>query len=1156
MASPIPGFNQIWDATIETVAQVIEVGGVTAGNFRQSINDGMKALRNTDAYKAITDPKERAKISSQYRKALVDLVPQHFNFNADNLRAAEFDTFNEELEASKEKEKFAGGLSAKELSDLKAKAKKFVNDNLPVDNYRKTEVKSYVAKNFDKAKNVADIQKNLEAVNALLEGKEAKIAEKSKEQLIKDITDKVKANSKKLISTNRRTGRKTGKISLPAQRKISELNKQGAFDNLEAMTQEELKVLNENIDNILTTGRADKRFDEITEDNRKRKDQAMVLEELGGNPTTLNGEQEILDKFDDKNGVVVINGQSMNKSRFETFISNNPDADLSNVKFYINEQSNVENLKSKTQGPLRRVKQSTIFAIRDLETAVKLLGKGSAKMRTWLENQIMKPIREAEYKKQDYIIRTIGEYNEKKKEIFGIAGGRYTLNNSSGISAGETSLKGRESDRLTNAQVVHYYGLINNNDAEKKQVNIEILKKQNGINPQEIIDYMNDPKNKKLMDYYNLLNDMYNGDLADRFIPVIESLYGIEIEKGNYWPEPKSGASTDPGSILDLEGGNSSNISAIAPQMMHRKNASNYPFEAISADEMFNRYVESMAHAEQFIPVVQNVYSLLSKNNVPHLINKLNDVNRYNSFIADLGIVLTDKSPFQNDFVSKMANANALTTLLLRFKSISQQAVSALNYYTAGIKDGVYPHDIVIAPVPVNKGEVKFMKDFFLDNSYLWTRITGGMSTQDTQALKVGIDKFLESRIFNGANNKIHSNINQAVKDLAKLATNVSMSPIKLGDFIAVTAPGGGGSFALAQFRNNVSKGQDFETAQENAMQRWFEETERTQQPSIARETISNATYQSTYRLLFPYLSANNAMVKKISKGLIDISDWKNLNNNERAQAVSDVIYYTLFAGVPFGLISTGGIVAWLRYNEDDEDESNIKKNRILYDSFADNIQSNMGTLGMSGLISKMALNTLRGRDFYNNIPVFQRIADISNVAVGLYNTEGDISKLDKTELNDFWKGWEPTEFEMRKIKGMTPSERNQYFKDNPFAQKKFYKEVSEEYENLNIFEKMGGDSKKSLNRILGKDNFNEMVESFGALLEGDAELNEVMLQIKSRDKNFYFKDKKPDKIYNDIVSPYLGEVKEEKTKKSRGGSSSRPGSFPKQKFGPKIPKF
>ena len=297
-------------------------------------------------------------------------------------------------------------------------------------------------------------------------------------------------------------------------------------------------------------------------------------------------------------------------------------------------------------------------------------------------------------------------------------------------------------------------------------------------------------------------------------------------------------------------------------------------------------------------------------------------------------------------------------------------------------------------------------------------------------------------------------------------------------------------------------------------------------------------------------------MVKKISKGLIDISDWKNLNNNERAQAVSDVIYYTLFAGVPFGLISTGGIVAWLRYNEDDEDESNIKKNRILYDSFADNIQSNMGTLGMSGLISKMALNTLRGRDFYNNIPVFQRIADISNVAVGLYNTEGDISKLDKTELNDFWKGWEPTEFEMRKIKGMTPSERNQYFKDNPFAQKKFYKEVSEEYENLNIFEKMGGDSKKSLNRILGKDNFNEMVESFGALLEGDAELNEVMLQIKSRDKNFYFKDKKPDKIYNDIVSPYLGEVKEEKTKKSRGGSSSRPGSFPKQKFGPKIPKF
>lgn len=92
------------------------------------------------------------------------------------------------------------------------------------------------------------------------------------------------------------------------------------------------------------------------------------------------------------------------------------------------------------------------------------------------------------------------------------------------------------------------------------------------------------------------------------------------------------------------------------------------------------------------------------------------------------------------------------------------------------------------------------------------------------------------------------------------------MSFIKLGDFISITAPGGGGSFALAQFRKNRAEGNDYESSRTEAMQRWFEETERTQQPSIARETLSNVTYSSVYRTLFPFMSANNAMVKKSIK--------------------------------------------------------------------------------------------------------------------------------------------------------------------------------------------------------------------------------------------------------------------------------------------------
>ena len=127
--------------------------------------------------------------------------------------------------------------------------------------------------------------------------------------------------------------------------------------------------------------------------------------------------------------------------------------------------------------------------------------------------------------------------------------------------------------------------------------------------------------------------------------------------------------------------------------------------------------------------------SLLSKNNIPHIINKFNDINKYNSFLTDLGIVLTDKSPFQNDFTSSLANINALTTLMLRLKSVPQQVTAALHYYHAGIKDGVYPHDVLRA-VPTNKKELEFVKDFYADNPYLYNRLGGANIDPEMKKLK------------------------------------------------------------------------------------------------------------------------------------------------------------------------------------------------------------------------------------------------------------------------------------------------------------------------------------------------------------------------------------------------------------------------------------
>lgn len=1180
--SSLPGFEQVWNGTIETVAKAIELGGVTAGNLRQSIEAGMKAFKGTDIYKSL-DPKERAKMSSQYRKALLEKVPQFYNINTDDLRTGEFESFNQKLEESKGKE-----LSPKEFTALKNEAKKFVNDNLPSDKFRKSEVQSYVRNNFDKAKTVEDIQNNLDKVNNIIATKEAKIQKetekkeaKDKKTLIKEIQDKVKRNSKKIISTNRRTGRRTAKISLDAQEQLNQLHKQGVFNNLDALSQEELNDINDNIDNILSQGKADKKFEKAIDDLRKRTDQAMILEELGGKPEILNGEEEILDKLTEESGVVVINNQSMNKSRFETFVENNPDADLSNVKFYPNEYSNVDQLKDRLQSSYKKAKATTLMALRDLETAVLTLQKGSAKMRNWLENSLMKPIREAEYNKQDFIHRVNLEHNNKLKEIFGavqvkgmnvVSLAPYVLNASSTVSAGKTSLKSMQLDNLTNAQVIQFYGLITNQDAsltelsENKKANVELLKKYNKVDPQAIIDYMNDPKNKKLLDYYNYLAETYNGKFADEFIPMIEKLYGVAIEKGNYWPEPKSGAGTDVGSLLNLEGGNSSNISVIAPQMKARTGG-NHPFEVLSATEMFNRYMESMAHAKEFLPIVENVFSLLSKNNIPHIINKFGDINKYNKFIEDLNIVLTDKKPFLNHWSSTMANTNALTTLWFRPKSILQQAISGAHFYHSGIKDGVYPHDVLAASLPINKEELAFLKDFFSsDNSYLWTRFTGGMTTQDTQAVRLQLDRLLEKTFKQG------SNVNQFVKDFTKVIVNTGMSGIKLGDFLSASAPGAGMNFALAQFRNNKSNGNDFESSKREAMQRWFEESERVLQPSIARETISSATYDPFYRIFFPFSSANNAMMKKVYKGALNLSDWKNLSNKERTQSATDILYYSLFAGLPFALISSGGLLAWAALNdEEDENLAEAQKKRIAFDAAVENIQSNIGTLGLLGMVLKSYMNTQRGKEFYNNIPFLERLMAYTDLLVSLSNTEGDVSKLSESEWKAFLKGYEPTEFEMRKIKKMTPDEAEKYFQENPFARDVFYEDVAKEYSELNTIQKMDYKGKRALDKILGTKNVKEFVDGFGAFIEGDADAQEILFGVKARKEEGekfhpYFKGRKEDKIYKSTIESYNKFMEEEtspeeeelgeKEKKEKEPRSSAPGKFKGPNFKPKLPKF
>jgi ribosomal protein S18 acetylase RimI-like enzyme len=984
MASPIPGFNQIWDATIETVAKAIEVGGVTAGNFRQSINDGMKALRNTDAYKAITDPKERAKISSQYRKALVDLVPQHFNFNADNLRAAEFDTFNEELEAAKGKD-----LDPKAFNALKARAKKFVNDNLPVDNYRKTEVKSYVAKNFDKAKNVADIQKNLEAVNALLEGKEAKIAEKSKEQLIKDITDKIKANSKKVIRRDRRTRRKQGKITIPAQQElnqvIQDLKDQGMFNNLESLTTEELSDLNNSLDNIIKTGRAEQKQLTALEQAKIKADKAMILRSLTSSPDDiLNGEEEINERLDQTDGHVIVDDKLMSHSDFKDYVKKNPDADLENVEFYYSKDASKVREKLEKDTTIRqRIRNTTLWTVSDLETHLAKLGAKAKGLKTWIEGNIAKPIREGRRKSIETVWRETRSYKKKTREIFG--------NETTMFKAltAPTSVKAKNSEEsLSAGQVVHLFNILNNTDPNKREADAKRLMKKNYISAEDVFNFMEDPENKQLLDYANYLSEQYNGPLRTLFGPTIENLHNIDLGSDYYYPQPASKSEAE--NITDSN--NNISLSVTAPNMRHREDNPTSGFELIDAHQMYLSYIDSMSHAKEFIPVVKAINTLISDVNRPYIMEKFGSASDYSDFIQTLKNTVTNESLYAPGALTAFNNAISLSLLWFRIQSVPQQMSSMIHYYHAGIKDGVYPHDVLRA-VPTNKKELEFVKDFYADNPYLYNRLGGANIDPEMKKLKEQID----------------SNANKLVKGTLNFVQFAGLFPIKFGDATAAASIGGGMSFALAQYKQAFKETGDADYAKEQAMQRWYEETERTGQVSVAREIMSTKSFDNVVRLFIPFSSAQQGVVKKIYKAYLNTKDWKNLDPKEKAQTVSDLIYFSVAAPLPFLMSGAIGYALVSMLSDDDEDEKEMT--RLLYDLGTDAAQSHFTALGLPGLLLNTATNIARDKSHFNESPAYSRKEDIGIQLVKMLSANKTWDDLTSAERKDFIKNYKGERF-------------------------------------------------------------------------------------------------------------------------------------------------
>jgi len=1104
MASFLPGFENVWNGSIETVSKAIELGGITAGNFRQSIESGMKALKQTDAYKAITDPKERAKISARYKKILTSAYSEGYGIDTDNLREAEFNDFNQKLEESKDKT-----LSNKEFNKLKAEAKKFVNDNLPADSYKKSEVQSYVRNNFDKAKTVEDIQKNLDKVNSIMTTKEAKIetaeakqAEKDRKLAAKRIKTKVNPRGK-FMSVKSGDTRKS-KVSIDAQEKIDSMREQGMFedDYLNSLNKEDTDALEAQVDEILGIGKEERKTQLKEKRTEKKTDEATILQALSKPDEIVNSESGINTLFANNRGAVVVikdkdgNEVSMNKEDFANYMKENPNADLTGSKFYKSKLKDMGKMKEKyTPGILGKLRRLAMGPLRNLETYVSDLSKGSRKMRDWMSKKVdeisfasLQKLEEAYYLKREVI--------KGLDKVFGTAGGfsnsDLILNQKSGIQSDAGTENATD---LTNGEILDIYNLVRSEydgkeiDPKKVERNRERVRVANQIDPDEVIRYVE--SNPQLKEACDFVADKFNKDYRPLFAPTYETVSGFKMPDGYYYPEPAADVSA--ADVMNLEDSPKA-MSAMVPNLRLRKNY-NGAFQVTDIREKLDNYINSMTHAKAFIPIVESMRPLFSDINRPRVLEKLGNTDKYNDLKQTLERIFAGKSAYEDQTgfdkdYGMIANFATVGALIFRPKAIAQQASAFVNYYPAGKLEGVDAIDVAASVVPVTKEQRKFWLDFYRKNPYLYERLSGSNTSIDAQAIQSDIDKIA----------------NDYLRGAIDMVTFLGMLSIKTGDALSVATPYGGEGFAMAHFKKRFKEnGGDYEDARNYGIQQWFKQTERTQQPSKDPTAISTASQSPMVRMTMPFLSAQYSATRKAVIALKNMKDWKNLNEAEKQQARTDFLYYSTVGNIPF-LIGSGTIfgivnVAQSMMSADDDEEERIANNKLkilLANTFLDRVQSDLQAFYLLGKIGGEALNKLRGRDFGADNPTLQRITKIATALEGytrgIFND--DWNDLTAEEKANFFNRYKMSDYDVRKFEKMNEEERQQYLQDHPFIRQQIathrIEEWNDKYSSLRADQKMGKEEWDAMMEAFNIKNVKKLKEGIDAWMEGNASFMEA----------------------------------------------------------------
>jgi len=778
------------------------------------------------------------------------------------------------------------------------------------------------------------------------------------------------------------------------------------------------------------------------------------------------------------------------------------DSSLDNAKGY--KQRNMTLVKEanlpKNQKWAKRVlrKLNPINAINDLYSSLEVASAYSSKVRKYIKNNIADPIQEAYVNKLEETSKKIKDYNKGIADIFGSKS--KALDRLAEVPEGLKVIYDRAAQQVitTNAHLVSYYNLARIEATETRKSGEERLKKD--VDVDKVRKYID--SNPDLKKYADFLMDKYKEFGVD-YAPVYESYTNMPMPENIYYPEYASGFEGD---FIDLDRvmnneGDFDAASAVSNNMKQRTSFSGDYNLRMDAHATMLDYIKSMEHARQFLPISKKVNQLFNRQNSPYLVDALG-TDGFNELRDHMAVVLSNHNPtgINSKFswaMNSVATLSVLGTLGFKPASIFKQYTSFMHFWTAGIRDGIYPHSVISATIPTTKGEKELWKRL-VTSEYILDRIKGGSTDLEMKRI-------------------IEKSSKDIFEKASKVGMQVAMTPIIGGDAAAILfGPGGGTSFGIAVYRKKIAEGMTHQEAMDYAYKRFATESERTQQ-STRQDVTSNIQRDPIFRMMGMYRTGQMSMSKKVINGVRVLQNASKIEKNEgvdaRREAISDkeiiqarvdITYYTLFGSLMFAAVSNGVIkLLWDSGDYDDDD-----KKRMYYDIGMDQISADLQGYGAIGFLGDWALNTLRGDSWKNNIPSLKSINNIIQAIESLPEVPG--------------RTWENAGEE----------KRTEFIKEGEFVNEQGvmnewtpeqYNALLEEFNDRSLWGRMTDAEKQAAVKAIGLGNLRTTYNNIDKAIEGDKDWSNAIMNWEddyfkiAREKN------KRDKIFEFLFGePYI----------------------------------